>query len=187
MWLGSLQHSNTAGRLPTKATLQGIPDGLPGATATLRIMRDLVRASIRDPAQRVRETALSITGGDTGWIGQIRAAQQWVQDNIRYVQDPYDDTGGVELVQTPQKTLDYQAGDCDDQSVLVSALLSSLGHPTRFIAIGFSGQPLSHVLVQTKVGSSGHDVKDWASVETIQPQPLGWFPPGVTSHYILKV
>lgn len=186
MWLGSLQHSNTAGSLPTKATLRGIPDGMPGAITTLKVMRDLVRASIREPAQRVRETALGITSSG-GWIAQIREIQSWVQDNIRYIQDPTDDTGGVELVQTPQKTLDYAAGDCDDQSVLVSALLSALGHPTRFIAVGFNGQPLSHVLVQTKVGSSGDDRRDWASVETIQPQPLGWFPPGVTSHYILKV
>jgi transglutaminase-like putative cysteine protease len=186
MWLGSLQHRNTAGSLPTKATLRGIPDGMHGAVATLKVMRDLVRASIREPAQRVRETALGITGSD-GWIAQIREIQSWVQDHIRYIQDPTDDTGGVELVQTPQKTLDYAAGDCDDQSVLIAALLSSLGHPTRFIAVGFNGAPLSHVLVQTKVGNSGDDRRDWASVETIQPQPLGWFPPGVTSHYILKV
>jgi transglutaminase-like putative cysteine protease len=182
VWLGALR----AGTLPTKATLTGIPDGVPGAVTTLKVMRDLVRASLREPAQRVRESALGMTGSG-GWMAQIRDIQHWVQDHIRYIQDPYDDSGGVELVQTPQKTLDYGAGDCDDQSVLIAALLSSLGHPSRFIAVGFQGQPLSHVLVQTKVNSTGQDRTDWASVETIQPQPLGWFPPGVTSHYILKV
>lgn len=184
MWLGSL---NSSQNLPTKATLRGIPEGMPGAVATLRVMRDLVRASIREPAQQVRETALHIIGDESAWIGQIRLLQQWVQDNIRYVLDPIDSDGGVELVQTPQKTLDYRAGDCDDQSVLIAAFLSALGHPSRFIAVGFNGQPLSHVLVQTKVRNTGDDRRDWASVETIQPQPLGWFPPDVTSHYILKV
>jgi transglutaminase-like putative cysteine protease len=183
MWLGSLQRTAT----PTRVSLRGIPEGVPGAIQTLRVMRDLVRASIREPAQQVRETALGIIGGESGWIGQIRLIQQWVQDHIRYVLDPIDSEGGVELVQTPQKTLEYRAGDCDDQSVLIAALLSAIGHPARFIAVGFRGEGLSHVLVQTKVRNTGEDRRDWASVETIEPQALGWFPSGVTSHYILKV
>jgi transglutaminase-like putative cysteine protease len=166
--------------LPTSARLQGIPEGIPGAAATLRIMRQLVRDSIRDPSQRVRETALAITGGG-GFVAEIRDIQSWVQDNIRYILDPTDDSGGVELVQTPQKTLDYRAGDCDDQSTLTAALLCSIGHPTQFVAVGFRGESLSHVLCQTLIGSK------WAFVETIQPQPLGWIPPGITSQYILKV
>lgn len=186
MWLGSLASPSPTGHLPTRATLQGIPEGIPGAIATLKVMRQLAREAIRDPAQRIRETALSIVGG-AGYVGQVRAIQQWIQDNIRYILDPTDDTGGVELVQTPQKTLDYQAGDCDDQSVLAASLLSALGHPSRFIAIGFQGQDLSHVLTQTKIGSSGNDAQDWVSLETIRPEALGWFPSGVTSHYILKV
>lgn len=139
-------------------------------------MRDLVRASIREPAQRVRETALGIIGS-AGWVGQVQAIQRWVQDNIRYVADPPD----VELVQTPQKTLEYGAGDCDDQSVLTASLLHSVGHPVRFIAVGLKGGPLSHVLVQTQIGEK------WAGVETILKKPLGWMPPGVTSYNILKV
>lgn len=154
---------------------------MPGAIQTLRVMRDLARASLREPAQRVRETALAIISSSQGWTAEVRAIQQWVQENIRYVRDPIDDTGGVELVQTPQKTLDYAAGDCDDQATLTAALLSSIGHPARFIAVGFNGEGLSHVLTQTKIGDCA------VSVETIQPQALGWFPPGVTSRYILKV
>lgn len=182
MWLGSLQTSN----LPTKATLRGIPEGMPGAIATLKAMRTLARESLREPAQKIREAAMSITSG-SGWVSDVREIQQWIQDHIRYILDPIDDTGGVELVQTPQKTLDYKAGDCDDQATLAAALLSALGHPARFIAIGFRGEDLSHVLTQTKIGNTGDDRRDWVSLETIQPQTLGWFPPGVTSHYILKV
>jgi transglutaminase-like putative cysteine protease len=164
----------------------GLSDGTGGAIQTLRVMRDLVKASIREPAQAVRETALKIITSDQ-WIQQIRDLQSWVQSHIRYVRDPMDDAGGVELVQTPQKTLEYAAGDCDDQAVLLAAFLSAIGHPARFIAIGLNGGPLSHVLVQTKVTSTGDDSADWASVETILPKPLGWFPPGVTSRYYMKV
>lgn len=188
MWLTSPPRGTPLrGPTPTVARLQGISDGMPGAIQTLKAMRTLARGSIREPAQQVRETALGIIGADSGWISQIRSLQGWVQNNITYVQDPTDDTGGVELVQTPQKTLEYSAGDCDDQATLLAALLSSIGHPARFIAVGFGGQPLSHVLTQTKVASSGVDSQDWVSVETIQPRPMGWFPSGVTSSYILKV
>lgn len=180
MWLDDHHRRSSLGRLPTKATLQGLPDGLSGAIDTLRVMRQFARDSLREPAQRIRETALGIVGSE-GYVGQVRAIQQWIQDNIRYILDPIDDTGGVELVQTPQKTLDYYAGDCDDQSVLAASLLSSIGHPARFIAVGFNGAGLSHVLTQTKIGPN------WVSLETIRPEELGWFPSGVTSHYILKV
>lgn len=187
MWLSGSQSLPRAGTLPTRTRLLGLSEGKAGAVQTLKHMRTLARDSLREPDQQVRESALSITSGAQGWIAQARAIQQWVQDNIRYIQDPYDDQGGVELVQSPQKTLDYGAGDCDDQSVLVASLLSSIGHPSRFIAVGFKGGDLSHVLTQTKVNNSGDDRRDWASVETIQCRPLGWFPSGVTSHYILKV
>lgn len=171
---------------PTVARLQGLPDGMPGAIDTLRAMRGLARDAIRDPSQGVRELALSVIG-DAGWVGQARALQQWVQTNIRYVRDPIDASGGVELVQSPQKTIEYRAGDCDDQATLLASLLSAIGHPARFVALGFKGQPLSHVMVQTKVSSTGNDSRDWAGVETIVPQGFGWMPSGVTSHYILKV
>lgn len=152
-------------------------------------MRALVRGAIVDPAQRVRETALSIIGR-AGYVDQARLLQQWVSANIRYIHDPPDH----ELIQTPQYTLQQRAGDCDDQAILLAALLTSLGHPlspsdeqlvvqhpTRFLALGLNGLPLSHVMVQTKVGPQ------WLGAETIVPKPLGWMPPGITSHYILKV
>lgn len=184
MWLAgsNLPQANPrAGTLPTRIRIEGLQGGLPGAIQTLTRMRDLARASLREPAQQIRETALALTVGSSGWTDQVRALQSWIQTNVRYVQDPIDDTGGVELVQSPQKTLDYGAGDCDDQATLLAALLSAVGHPARFIAVGFRGEPLSHVLTQTKVGSC------WVSAETIQPRPLGWFPSGVTSHYLMKV
>lgn len=185
MWLTPARRSTFAGA-PTFARLQGISDGPQGAIQTLNAMRALARDAVRDPSQQIRETALSIIGTQ-GWVGQIRALQGWVQSNIRYIQDPADDTGGVELVQTPQYTLQQTAGDCDDQSVLMAAMLSAIGHPARFVAVGFGGGPLSHVLVQTKVGNTGNDAQDWTTAETILPKPLGWFPPGVTSRYIRKV
>jgi transglutaminase-like putative cysteine protease len=141
----------------------------------MRRMRQLVQDSLRDQTQQIRETALRVIG-HRSFVDQVRALQAFVQNNIAYIHDPPD----LELVQTPQYTLQHRAGDCDDQATLIAALLQSTGHPTRFVAGGLSGGPLSHVLTQTLIGT------DWAGVETIQPRPLGWMPP-FTSRYILKV
>jgi transglutaminase-like putative cysteine protease len=141
----------------------------------MRRMRSLVHDAIRDPQQRIRETAGKIIG-QSGFVEQIRAIQNFVQTNIRYIHDPPE----LELVQTPQYTLQHRMGDCDDQAVLVASLLTAIGHPSRFVAVGLNGGPLSHVLTQTLIGTQ------WVGVETIIPKPLGWMPPA-TSRYIVKV
>jgi transglutaminase-like putative cysteine protease len=160
-----------------RATLSGIPNGQAGAVATMSAMRQLVCNAIRDPAQQIRETALGILRGVNTFSAQAQAIQAWVQNNIEYRRDPVD----VELVQTPQVTLQLKAGDCDDQAVLTASLLQATGHPVQFIAVGLNGGPLSHVLAQTLIGTS------WVSVETIESRPMGWMPPGVSSYYIKKV
>lgn len=162
---------------PRRAALSGIPSGQAGAIATMAAMRQLVCNAIRDPQQQIRETALNILRGVNSFSAQAQAIQAWVQSNIEYRRDPVD----VELVQTPQVTLQLKAGDCDDQAVLTASFLQATGHPTQFIAVGMNGGPLSHVLAQTLIGTS------WVAVETIEKRPLGWMPPGITSYYIKKV
>lgn len=177
MWLNGASLPVASSPQPRRAALSGIPNGTAGSIATMRAMRGLVRDAIRDPNQKIREAAISILRGVNSFSAQAGAIQQWVQQNIEYRRDPPD----VELVQTPQVTLQLRAGDCDDQSVLTAALLQATGHPTQFIAVGLDGAPLSHVLVQTLIGTN------WVGVETIQNRPLGWMPKGVTSYYIQKV
>jgi transglutaminase-like putative cysteine protease len=174
--------------VPTVATLRGIDNGNGGAIQTLRAMQQLARASVRNPAQTVRELVLQLYQSlpPRAWMAQIQACTHYVKSQIRYVNDPTT----VELVQTPEKTLQYQAGDCDDQATLLAAMLDCTGHPCRFIAVGFNGGDFSHVMTQTKISNSGDDKpnsRDWLTCETIIDKPLGWFPPGVTRYYCLKV
>src|ERR1700691_3039804 len=137
-------------RSPTVATLRGLA---PGAETrdTLRIMRQLVLASLTDPAHTIRLTAISLTAGvqQRDWLGHVQALQRFVRDSIKFMRDP----DQFELVQTPQKTLEIGAGDCDDKATLLAALLESIGHPAQFIAIGLNGDTFSHVLVRTKIAS----------------------------------
>jgi tetratricopeptide (TPR) repeat protein len=46
-----------------------------------------------------------------------------------------EDSAALDYLQFPQQTLDYRLGDCDDLSILYSALLESVGIRTAFITI----------------------------------------------------
>lgn len=171
-----------------RAVLGNIPGGEAGTRETLKLMRDLVHAAVRRPEQIVRRKAESLVMmlPPRQWFAEIRALQEFVRDQIRYVRDPV----SVERVQTPEQTLQSQQGDCDDKSTLLAALLDSIGHPARFAALGFSGRGngFSHVLVETKVKNTGQDMRDWMPLETILPdKPAGWYPTGVTNRYVQKV
>lgn len=159
--------------------LKHIPSGDAGAVATVRIMRDLAKGAVRNPDQIVRTKVRELLSGlpPRQWMAEIRALHAFVRDQIRYLKDPV----GVELVQTPEKTLEYGQGDCDDKATLLAAMLSAAGHPARFVAVGLGGGPLSHVLVETQVGPR------WIPLETIIDREPGWFPEGVTKAYRLKV
>lgn len=175
MWIGSRQ-SPFSPTSPTFARLQGISDGPTGSIQTIGYMRQFVLDAVRDPSQGVRDLALQIIG-NAGFVGQVRAIQVWVQQNIRYVRDP----PTAELVQTPQKTLQWKAGDCDDQAVLVCALLTSIGHPCQFMAMWFANPDDGHVVSRTKIGPN------WVAVETIKPVALGFVPPGITRTYLRDI
>jgi tetratricopeptide (TPR) repeat protein len=61
---------------------------------------------------------------------------------IGYVVDPLTpykelskNKAAVDFLQFPKQTLDYRAGDCDDLSILYSAMLESVGIETAFITI----------------------------------------------------
>lgn len=119
----------------------------------------------------IRLLALRIvkSAGSKQWAEEARLIQDWVRDNITYRKD----INGVETLSTPDKTLEYQIGDCDDQSVLVASLLESIGHPTRFVAVSFIPSNFSHVLTETLIGNK------WVAVETTENVPFGWTPPKV--------
>lgn len=152
-------------------TLGKLPEGPAGIAATLRTMVKLAREFKKDAG--VREMAMRLVRNLPQYdgIGEVKALHAFVRDGIRYTHD----IRGVETVQTPRATLEIGGGDCDDKSLLLAALLESIGKPARFVAIQCGGPRFSHVLVETRVGKGG-----WMPLETIKPVPAGWCPPGVT-------
>jgi transglutaminase-like putative cysteine protease len=118
----------------------------------------------------IRSLALSLVSEVTGrknWTGQIKAIHAFVRDNIQYVRD----VKGVETLATPIKTLEFRAGDCDDQAVLLASLLESIGHSTRFVAMKLKTfGPYVHVFTETKIG---YNPGQWYPLETTENFPAG--------------
>lgn len=152
-----------------------LPSGREGTRKTLVLMRRLVREGKKSP--RVRQTAVELTRNlrQKDWRGEVVALHNFVRDRIRYVRD----IKGVETLHTPDRVLENEQGDCDDKSLLLAALLESIGHPTRFIAVGFQPGKFSHVLVETKIGDK------WIALETTENVPAGWRPPNIASTMIV--
>jgi hypothetical protein len=159
--------------LPTETTvtLEALPEGVTGVRKTLSIMARFARQG--RATLRVRELSMGLTSHlwQKDWASEVRALHAYVRDRIRYVRDGVD----VEVVQTPEKTLELGAGDCDDKSTLLASMLMSIGHPARFVAVGMKPGSYSHVFVETRLGSR------WIALETTEPVEVGWSPPGTRS------
>lgn len=151
------------------SALMGVPSGIEGTRATLSLMRRLARQGAT--AAAVRQKAVSLTSRlkQKDFQSEVGALHAFVRDCIRYVRD----VRNVETLQTAERTLLNRAGDCDDKSVLLAALLESISHPARFVAAGFkNGNACEHVFVETRAGMQG----PWLALETTEPVPLGWSP-----------
>lgn len=160
-------------RAPTY-TLHNIPNGPSGTAATLDLMNRLVKKYKQAPD--IRELALHLTKHlpQKDGVGEVKAIHRFVQNRIRYIKD----IDGIETLQTPLQTLRIGQGDCDDKATLVGALLGSIGHPSRFRAIGFMRNSFCHVYPETKLGGQ------WVSVETTEPVDIGWRPRGVAASMV---
>lgn len=153
-----------------------LPSDAAGTNTTLKLMAGLVKQFKRDPV--IRDTAISLLAGvrPRDWAGETRALYEYVRDRIRYTRD----VNGVETIQTPPVTMELEAGDCDDKSTLLAALLESVGHPTRFVATGYRApHAYSHVYVESLIGTK------WMPLDATTEQPFGWEPRTPVSRMIV--
>lgn len=157
------------GESPTSQKLVGIPSGEAGVVQTLRYMSAFVEAFKINPV--IRELSLKLIAHlpQKDQDGEVSALFDYVKYHIRYVRDIHN----VETIQTPLKTLEYAAGDCDDKSTLLAAMLASIGYQTRFRAMGFTTR-FCHVIVEALVNGR------WISLDATEPESLGWLPDNIT-------
>jgi transglutaminase-like putative cysteine protease len=151
---------------PRPALLLGMPDGPEGVRFTLDIMRRMVKKFRADPAIRALAESLVADLPSKDYASEVRRLFYFVRDEIRYTQD----VNEVETLKTPSATVETRQGDCDDKSALLATLLETLGHPARFVAVGFAPEDFSHVYVETYVG------KSWLALDTTEMVEPGWSP-----------
>jgi len=96
---------------------------------------------------------------------------EFVRDRIRYIRD----IQGVETVADPLRTLQYGYGDCDDKTTLLAAMLESIGHPARFVAMGQLPGMFNHVFLEVLLEG------EWISLDPTEPVKAGWRPKGIAS------
>jgi len=159
--------------------LMDLPAGIAGTRRTLEIMKKFAVEGKQNMTIRHQAGLIAGTVPARNYPALAAALQHFVKTRIKYVPD----VRGVETVQGAVYTLKYGFGDCDDQSVLLAALLESVGQPARFRAVAFKPWQYSHVYVQVRPGNVG----PWMGVETIRDMPYGWNPPGVINSLELNV
>lgn len=159
--------------LPRSPSLAGcvvtIPDGAAGINATIATMRQMVREYRTHPA--IRGAALSIVAlaPPKDLLAEVVALFEFVRDHVRYIGDVLD----VETLTTPDKTLQLRAGDCDDKSVLLAALLESIGINTRFVVTGYNENGVfEHVYLKAML-SDGSLI----ALDPSETGPAGFEPP----------
>lgn len=159
-----------------KVKLSLNPKGFQGTEKTVERMKELIRRGARD--FYVRQKAIDILMANKvrpkDYLGEIRALFEWVRQNIRYTKDPHQ----VETLHAARRMLELRAGDCDDISILLGAMLEAIGHPVRLVLMGpnpLRPRLFTHVYLQ--VQQKGR----WISLDATMPYPLGWNPPA--PHY----
>lgn len=165
------------------------------ASSTQRIQRFPIApaGSDRAIAQTVAKMKQLVLGPEGVYNAQVRAAAveaargapakndaaersavfQWVKQKIDF-RGEY-----AETLQSPLVTLQLRAGDCDDHSTLLAALLGSLGHKVRFntIATSRTDKEFSHVFVEDLDRQTGQ----WVPLDTtVKNSYVGWYPPRIT-------
>lgn len=151
----------------------------PGLDKVLEEAKKLVQKYRGD--QRIRDLALSISSniGKHPLTGKPdmrnfkavgNALYNWIVRHVMYVRDPH----GIERLQSPDITINYGAGDCDDMSILGASLLESVGIPSRFVIASFEpGQPsrFSHIYVEFNHRGQ------WISFDPTLATGIGKLPP----------
>lgn len=121
----------------------------------------------------VRIAAVEAARGSVKNVNEIEAVLAWVKRNIDFRGE------NAETLQSPVVTLQLKAGDCDDHSMLMAAMLKSLGYQVHFKTVAtqrMSPDQFSHVYVIVRDKRTGA----WVPLDSTVPSSFaGWEPPMV--------
>jgi hypothetical protein len=137
-----------------------------GTAETIAVIRQLVDEGIKDP--EVNRAAIGIVKAagvrPFDFDGEQRAIYNFVLKQIRFTRD----IAGKETLRTPREILAIRAGDCDDKSILIAALLGTIGHRVRLVTV--KANPLAPGLfshIYPEVYSRGR----WVALDAARRDP----------------
>lgn len=102
------------------------------------------------------------------WEGESRAVFEWVRENIRYTRDPE----GLELFRKPLRTVQLGMADCDDMSILICALLGTIGHTLLLRVIGVSSNEPEHIYPVDLLPPGNPDYA--IALDATRTEAMGW-------------
>jgi hypothetical protein len=151
-----------------------VPKGPRGTLATAEIIGRIIQDSAKD--FYVRQKAIEIFRAygvkPKDRFGEACALFDFVKRNIRYTRDIF----RVELLHSARRMLELRAGDCDDMTILLSAMLLSTGHPVRLVLAGFKrNRPHTYSHIYPEVNVSGR----WLAADATMNKQIGWAPPAI--------
>jgi hypothetical protein len=154
-----------------KISLKGISKGYLGTRKTLEHIQVLIRQGVKVFYVRQKAIDILLARGvrPKDYLGEIKALFEWVQQNVRYTKDPFK----VEVLHTARRMLELRAGDCDDMTILLGAMLEAIGHPIRLVIVGPDPtRPhfFSHIYLEANYKGK------WIPLDPTMPYPPGWEP-----------
>jgi transglutaminase-like putative cysteine protease len=149
-----------------------VPPGAAGTLSTARLIAELIRDGAKD--FYVRQKTIEIFRASRvpakDRLGEVRAVFTWVRQHVRYTRDIF----RVELLHSARRMLELRAGDCDDMTILLGAMLMSTGHPVRLVLAGFRrDRPHVYSHIYPEVHVRGR----WVPLDATVRRPMGWAPP----------
>ena len=155
-----------------KVYLGHIPRGYAGTRTTVDYIIHLIKNGAKDFC--VRQTAIDILVQSgvpaKDYFAEIKTLFEWVQSNIRYTRYIH----RVELLHSARRMLQLRAGDCDDMTILLSAMLKAIGHPVRIVLVGFN--PKRRMLF-THIYLEAFYKGRWIPLDPTMKHAMGWSPP----------
>lgn len=152
-----------------------IPTGFRGTEETVKRMHSLIEKGKTDlTIQKIADVVISKSGAaPRDYKNKAQAIYTFIKSYIRFERDPF----GVEMLQEPIVTLKRRAGDCDDHTILVCAMMGAVGFPYAIKTIKADTRrpdEFSHVYAVISIPGMG-----WTGADTsVDPAYLGWEPPG---------
>jgi len=148
-----------------------IPSGLEGTRTTAAHVGRLIRDGAGDFYVRQKAIDILLERGVPAkdYLGEIDTLFRWVQRHVRYTKDPF----RIEVLHSARRMLELKAGDCDDMTIVLGALIKSVGHQVRIVLTG--PDPLrpdlfSHIYLEAR----HHD--QWIPLDATMPYGMGWSP-----------